>query len=546
LAGERRVETGQCICARLVDRDYGIYQDYVEPGLDDTDWGRAMTKLYGILLGSVAALALTGAALAADMPTKKTPPAPAATNCYASFWTWLDSTPTDCPLSYMGVTVYGQIDLGGGYETHAAKFNKDFPQGVNEVIGKFSDGARWQWVPNGLSQSNVGVKIKEQVVPNWYIVGDVNLGFDPYSFQLSNGPKSLVDNNGLPYARESANSDSSRAGQWDNTRAYIGVSNPTYGTLTFGRQYAFTNDLVGNYDPFGGAYAFSLIGFSSTVVAGTGDTETARENTSFKYQVAYNGFRAGALAQVGGWDQDNGAQAAYQADLGFDYGGLSVDAVYAYAKDAVVLKVYSASTVPTPSDKLAATLADINAGVIAAKYKWNALTVFGGYEYARLSSPSDFDNYFPNVNGGSGNIYTLNGGYPGQIQSNVYVNSMDLQALWIGGKYAVLSNLDAVVGYYYEWQNNYTLLGSSSTTHLYNVKYQSASTLCAPATGAPGTNYSTCAGHTDAVSGMLDWRPWKRVDVYGGVMYSEVAGGMANGYTHTNNTAFTGGVRVSF
>ena len=29
-------------------------------------------------------------------------------------------------------------------------------------------------------------------------------------------------------------------------------------------------------------------------------------------------------------------------------------------------------------------------------------------------------------------------------------------------------------------------------------------------------------------------------------MYSEVAGGMATGYTHTNNTAFTSGVRVNF
>ena len=46
------------------------------------------------------------------------------------------------------------------------------------------------------------------------------------------------------------------------------------------------------------------------------------------------------------------------------------------------------SGAPTP-DTLKATLADISAEVIAAKYKWHALTVYGGYEYARLSSPSD-------------------------------------------------------------------------------------------------------------------------------------------------------------
>ena len=45
---------------------------------------------------------------------------------------------------------------------------------------------------------------------------------------------------------------------------------------------------------------------------------------------------------------------------------------------------------------------------------------------------------------------------------------------------------------------------------------------------------------------MLDWRPVKRVDLYAGVMYSEVAGGMANGFIHSNNTAYTSGVRVGF
>ena len=117
--------------------------------------------------------------------------------------------------------------MGGGYETEAGRFNKDYPQGVQELINKWNNGARWQWVPNGLSQSNIGVKIKEQVAPNWFIVGDVNLGFDPYSMRLSDGPTSLVDNNNTSSASnlfsETSNGDSSRAGQWDNTRAYLGV-----------------------------------------------------------------------------------------------------------------------------------------------------------------------------------------------------------------------------------------------------------------------------------------------------------------------------------
>ena len=511
----------------------------------DLAWGRLMNILHKMLLASAAGLALAGAAQAADIPTKKTPPVAAKPNCYASFWTWLDSTAADCPLSAYGVTVYGTIDMGGGYETNASRFNKDYPQGVGELIAKYSNGVRWQLVPNGLSQSNVGVKIKEQIVPNWFVVGDVNLGFDPYSMRFADGPKSLVDNNDVSLADQTANSDSSRSTGWDNTRAYLGVSNSTFGTLTAGRQYAFSNDLSSAYDPFGGSYAFSMIGNSSTFVGGTGDTETARYNTSVKYQVTYNGFRAGALAQVGGWEQGNGAESAYQFDFGGDIGGLSLDAVYAYAKDAVTLSNYP-SGAPTP-DTLKATLADVNAGVIGAKYKWQSLTVFGGYEYARLSSPSD---PYGATGAKNGDTLTFNGGYPGVVQADAYVNPKDLQVLWVGGKYGILSNLDFIAGYYYAWQNNYTnpdtKYNTGGTSTAKGVGCGPNLNPAIPGATPQGSNAAACAGHEDAVSAMLDWRPVKRVDLYAGVMYSEVAGGMANGFIHSNNTAYTSGVRVNF
>ncbi len=506
-----------------------------------------MRFLNYVLLASAAGLLAVSAAQAADLPTKKAAPTPVAPNCYASFASWLDSTAADCPLTYAGITVYGLIDVGGGYESAASRLNPQYSQGVQEVINKTNNGGRWQLVPNGLSQTNVGVKIKEQIAPNWYFIGDVDTAFDPYSLRLDDGPGSLVANNNTALQKQTSNADSSRAGQWDNTRGYVGLSNATYGTLTFGRQYALTNDAVGNYDPLGGAYAFSLIGNSATIVAGDGDTELARYNTSVKYLVAYNGFRAGALAQLGGWEQRNGAQSAYQFDLGGDIGGFSVDAIYAYAKDAVALSAYT-SGAPTP-DTLKATLSDINAGVVAAKYKWQALTVYGGYEYAQLSSPSDL---FGATATATGSTLTLNAGYPGVVQANAYVNPKDLQVLWTGAKYAILSNLDASVGYYYEWQNNYT----NAATKYDTAGGTATGVGCGPNIGpsgsaipgaAPqGSNSSACAGHTEAVSALLDWRPVKRVDVYSGVMFSQVAGGMANGFIKSDNTAFTSGVRVSF
>jgi predicted porin len=504
-----------------------------------------MGLLKHLLLASTAGLLFAGAAQAADLPTKKTPPAPPQTSCFASFYDWLNSSAADCPLSYMGVTVYGQIDTGGGYETHASPFNRDYNNGVLELVSKNSNTGRWQAVPNGLSQSNVGLKIKEQIVPNWFLVGDANFGFDPYSLQPANGPKSLVDNNFYSSKQQnlvSTNADSSRAGQWDNARAYIGVNNTTFGTLTFGRQYSLTNDLASAYDPFGGAYAFSLIGTSGSVEQGTGETETARYNESFKYQVAYNGFRAATIVQVGGWEQGNGAQGAYQFDLGADYAGFSIDGIYAHDKDAVKLGAYGGvPPAPDALDTLKATLADVNAGVFGAKYKWQALTLYGGYEYARLSTPSDLG-----VGGiPTGAIYTLNGGYPGVIQANAFAKPEDLQVLWVGAKYAILSNLDGAVGFYHEWQNDYD---TSPATNCLAFSSQTGGKNIVTTTGqiGQGTFKGDCAGTTNAVSGMLDWRPFKRVDVYGGVMYTKVAGGMASGYINDNNTAFTAGVRVGF
>jgi hypothetical protein len=67
-----------------------------------------------------------------------------------------------------------------------------------------------------------------------------------------------------------------------------------------------------------------------------------------------------------------------------------------------------------------------------------------------------------------------------------------------------------------------------------------------PGSTPQGSNTAACAGSEYALSAELDWRPVKRVDLYTGVMYSEVSGGIANGYIESNNTAFTTGLRLAF
>jgi predicted porin len=482
-------------------------------------------------------IGMAGFANAADLPKPAPAPAPPSTaSCFASFYTWFSASAADCPLSYMGVTLYGQIDVGAGYSSHAALFNGSYSQAVGELIGKMNNNARWQLVPNGLSQSNVGIKGREQFAPGWAFIFDFNTAFDPYSLELANGPASLVDNNNKTILNQTANSDSSRAGQWDNTRGYIGLSNSTFGALTVGRQYTFSNDAVTNYDAMAGAYAFSMIGNSSTYVSGVGDTEVARYNTSVKYQIAYNNLRAGAVWQFGGYNLGNGSDGAYQFDAGFDYSGLSVDAIYSYAKDAVALSLYGTDPLPAgvTQDDLKATLADISGAVLAAKYTYGQIKLFGGYENARFSNPSDaYPDGFSTLGG-----YTA---LPGAVTTTAYTVNKVLQVAWVGAKYALRPDLDIAGAYYWAGQNDYTNYAIAGTK------------ACAPNTTAPapgyapqGSNHSTCAGTLQALSGLIDWRPYQRLDVYGGVMFSEAAGGIANGYLHSTNIAPTVGVRLTF
>ena len=109
-------------------------------------------------------------------------------------------------------------------------------------------------------------------------------------------------------------------------------------------------DTVTAYDPMGGSYAFSAFGASGKTV-GVGNSEDARYNTAVKYTVNIGQFRAGGLYQFGGYSQGTGSNGAYEAQIGGDFDGLSVDAIYSYVKDAVSLGNWSASTaVATPAE----------------------------------------------------------------------------------------------------------------------------------------------------------------------------------------------------
>ncbi len=399
-------------------------------------------------------------------------------------------------------------------------------------------------MPNGLSQSNLGLKFKQKVWGDISLIGDINFGYDPYSLQFSNGPASLQSQNSVPAFYQQSNSDSSRAGTLWNSRAYVGFASPTYGTLTAGRIYSLSNTLASAYDPMGGAYAFGLIGYSSSSVAGLGVTGMARYNTGASYVYDYKGLvHIGGAVQFGGYEQLNDSNGAYEIDIGGNYAGFSLDGVYSYTKDALSLSAWGGNSgafgLPKgiePSN-LKATLANVSAFMLLAKYNWQQLTFYGGYANENFGNPSDTYSWgIGEVPGGySVAPNTINSG---SVTYNQYNIHRIQQIAWTGVKYAVLPNLDATAAYYEIFQNNYNTTACGPNTTLVSG---------APKGTPPqGANSSKCAGNEPVVAFMLDYRPWKRVDTYAGVTWSEVTGGLANGFIQTQTTAFTGGVRLSF
>ncbi len=163
-------------------------------------------------------------------------------------------------------------------------------------------------------------------------------------------------------------------------------------------------------------------------------------------------------------------------------------------------------------DALKATLSNDTSVMALGKYKWNQLTLFGGYEWIQYANPTS--NW---ANTTTAPFLTTLGGFQGVNQGDQYFTPEVLQVFWGGAKYSILPNLDVAVAYYHYNQGFY--MKSASTT---------------PCTAAKGSNSqaNNCAGALDAASGLIDWHFFPRADLYAGVMWSQVSGGQANGYNN--------------
>src|ERR1700694_4979243 len=491
-----------------------------------TAWRTAMT-------GSFLVLATSSQVSAADdiMPTKAAPTTTAKGLSQPATCTSLeDFVVTSCLLTWNGITVYGTIDGGVTWRSHGAPFNGTSPPGVDYLIQKYSNRPRWDLAPNGLTQSNIGIKGKEPLAPGWDFIFDLQAGFDPYSLHLANGPHSAAQNAGIPLTSQDSNADSSRAGQFYNSVGYLGVSSP-YGTLTVFRQNSLTLDAVLAYDPMGASYAFSPIGWQG-ITCGVGDTEDCRFSTAVKYRVDIDQFRVAALWQFGGYSLNNAATGSYQLQLGGDIanlagGMLSLDAIGSYVQNAVSIGLAGRTLPGGLPQTLTAPLSDNSSGMLVGKDSNGPLKLFAGYEFIQYAPPSNpfaAGTGFSDIGGdfvcaGCAAINNTN-------INNTAFNAGDklFHVFWTGAKYAITDNLDVIGAYYH-----------------YDQPAFGAPVNCADAAAFPN-----CHGTFDAVSFVIDWQFAKKFDTYAGLMFSQVNGGLANGFLHRNTIDPTVGLRFRF
>jgi predicted porin len=474
---------------------------------------------------------------------------------------------SDCALTWHGITLYGAYDVGVGWVSHGLPENGYNYEGAS-LVNRNGYEHRFLIAPNNLQQTGLGIRGKEEFLPGWSVVFNASTGINPQSGLLANASKTDIINNGLPRASYSYAIDGARAGQPFNDEIYGGISSAHFGTLTFGRQRSLGTDAMLNYDPAGGSYAFSYIGYNGTM-AGGGDTENSRWDDAVKYRIAFGPVHFGAMykfADGNGGCYDPAAASgstwtatsctaesahnnAYGFNLGAEYHKFSIDIVPQHYNEAISVlnpllgpqsqsqgqsfqsTTDSIDTTPIsggvnlvdPSDTVYGIVTDNYAIMVAAKYAWDPVKFFAGYEYIWQNNPKNPLGVGASDQGG----YIMSG-----VEDNNLDNEKLLNIWWMGAKYTYQKKTDITFSWYQQRQNDFR----------------------SPPTCAPGNFRSSCAGTLNEGSLYLDHHFSKRFDGFAGIAYSWVSGGLAIAIPHgpgvpydsNNNFAPTIGGRFAF
>jgi predicted porin len=232
---------------------------------------------------------------------------------------------------------------------------------------------------------------------------------------------------------------------------------------------------------------------------------------------------AGEIQARNGGINSSSTGNAFEGNIGVDYMGFSIDFVGGKIFDSVgiggsalaasIISAANAAGISPGYGFVPATVSDNTVFQVAAKYTIGPWKMFGGYEWIQYQNPNN----------------PLN---PGAIVQDTYVapapnnanftNNKVLQTAWVGVRYSITPALDITGAYYHEWQNSFGGAADGAVAGYGAVA------------GCSDARSSKCSGSIDAVSLVLDWRFARHVDVFAGVMWSQVNNGLANGFLLAN------------
>jgi predicted porin len=166
---------------------------------------------------------------------------------------------------------------------------------------------------------------------------------------------------------------------------------------------------------------------------------------------------------------------------------------------------------------------DNTAILFAARYAWDPFKFFAGYEHIQQFNPTNPLGVGASAQGG----YLLSG-----VEDNNLDSPKLVQIAWTGVKFAYDIKTDVTLSWYHQWQDDFRV----------------------PPACPPTSFRASCSGFLNEFSLYADHHFTKRFDVFAGIAYSNVSGGLAIAiphgpgvpYLNKNNTAPTIGARVTF
>jgi hypothetical protein len=178
------------------------------------------------------------------------------------------------------------------------------------------------------------------------------------------------------------------------------------------------------------------LGFSGGIGGGLGATENTRLDNSIRYENEIDHVHFGAQYKVAGSKSNQAAGSGYVAMLGYDHGPFSVEGTYSQTFNTVAWAT-TYSNVVAPNNHL--RIENTTGYMVSGLYKITpAATLKMGYESSVISAPSDQN---------LGNIQSYYGLYLPKA-AQIMTGTERFNAIWIGGVYKIIENLDVSLGYY--------------------------------------------------------------------------------------------------